>query len=67
MKDSYDILLTKVFLTVASITGVSTNILQDADLILGIVLKVISIMSFVIVIALNLPKLIKMIKLGFKK
>lgn len=66
MKNNYDILLTKVFLSIATATGATVKLLQDADLILGLVLKIVSIVSFVIVIALNLPKLIKMIKLGFK-
>lgn len=62
-----DILMTKIFLTIATATGATVKILQDVDLILGLILKLVSIISFIVVIALNLPKLIKMIKIGLKK
>lgn len=61
-----DILLTKIFLTIATATGATLKLLQDADLILGLLLKIVSIISFTIVIALNLPKLKKMIRIFFK-
>lgn len=67
MKNHYDILLTKVFLIIASVTGISTGLLQEADLILGIMLKIISIISFIIVIGLNLPKLIRLLKVLIKR
>jgi len=67
MKNHYDIFLTKIFLTIASITGVSTNILQDVDLLFGIILKFISIISFLIVITINLPKLFRIIKIWLEK
>lgn len=58
-------LQTKVFLLIGSVTG-TTQMLQDMDLLAGIGLKIVSIISFVIVIAINLPKLVVMLK-GFQK
>lgn len=54
-------LQTKIFLLIGSVTG-TTQALQDMDLLAGIGLKIVSIISFVIVIAINLPKLVVMLK-----
>lgn len=56
-----DQLQTKFFLLIGSV-AYTTQMLQDIDLIAGIVLKMVSIVSFVVVIAINLPKLIEKIK-----
>jgi len=61
----YDILLTKIFLLVGAATG-TLDALKEADLIMGMVLKGVSIISFLVVIGLNLPKLIRMIKIYLK-
>jgi len=60
-----EILTTKVSLILGMITGGLT--LAEIDLILALVLKLVSIISFIIVIALNIDKLFVMIKNKFSK
>ena len=62
-QDGLNILLTKLFLFVGSATGLTVNFWQEADLVLGVILKFVSIISFIIVIMLNLPKLRRKIKI----
>ena len=56
-----EVYITKVGLTLGTITGVSME-LENLDLILAIVLKGVSIISFAIVIILNFGKLIDKFK-----
>jgi len=60
MNEHQEILTTKLGLIVGSITAGLT--LADIDLIMAILLKGVSIVSFIIVIALNIPKLYNKIK-----
>lgn len=59
-----DSITTKISLVIGSITATMT--LAQMDLVLAIVLKSISIISFTIVIALNIDKLIEKIKQWIK-
>jgi len=60
MNEHQQILTTKLGLIIGSVTGTLT--LADIDLIMAILLKFVSIISFIIVIALNIPKLYHKIK-----
>ena len=62
--DNHDLLSTKIGLILGTITAGLT--LADFDLILGIVLKGVSILSFLVVIALNIDKLFEKIKKWIK-
>jgi hypothetical protein len=55
-------MLTKILLTVGTFTGATTKILQDLDLLADLVLKFVSIVSFIVVIIINMPKLRQTIK-----
>lgn len=60
MPHNQEIITTKISLLLGTITaGLG---LADLDLLLSVALKAVSIISFVIVIALNVDKLIKKIK-----
>ena len=48
-----------ILLTVGTATGIVGLSLQEIDVILGIVLKAVSIVSFIIVAIVNLKKLFK--------
>lgn len=65
MNEHGDILATKIALALGSI-GIIGLKLSDIDLIFGIVLKVISIISFAIVIIINMDKCEKQLKKWFK-
>ena len=67
MKNEVQILLTKVFLLSGTVGGLGLQALKDADLILGLLLKGFSIVSFVVVIVINWPKFVKTIKTYTKK
>lgn len=60
MNNEQEILFTKIFLLIAGTSGALT--LTDIDMILGIVLKAISIISFSIIIIINFGKLVSKIK-----
>lgn len=62
--DHVDSITTKISLVIGSLTATMT--LAQMDLILSICLKSISIISFTIVIALNIDKLIEKIKQWIK-
>lgn len=62
MNEAKEALINKILLGIASTTGLFGMKLVDLDLILGIILKVISIISFALLIILNLDNLIKRIK-----
>lgn len=64
MNEQQDILFTKVFLGIAATSGALT--LTDIDMILGIILKAVSIISFSIIIIINFSKLIYKIKQWLK-
>lgn len=63
-------ILSTIFFVIASVTGMAgmnmeamtMEDLQFYDMVLAILLKVVSIFSFVILVALNIGKLFKMIK-----
>lgn len=61
-QEGTQLLLTKLFLTLGAITGTTTHVLQEIDLIVDIGLKVVSIISFTIVIVINWPKFIERLK-----
>jgi len=65
--DAMQILLTKVFLTIGTVAGGTVSILKDLDLIFGILLKFISIISFIIVIVINMPAFLDRMKEIFSK
>jgi hypothetical protein len=46
--NTIDIMLTKILLTVGTFTGATTKILQDLDLLADLVLKFVSIVSFIV-------------------
>ena len=56
VKHEITTVFTKVLLTVGTI-GMGYEMLRDVELIFSIVLKFVSIISFVIVIIINYPKL----------
>lgn len=66
-QDTITILLTKIFLIAGSLGATSVQLIKDLDLIGGVVLKYISILSFMIVIVINLPKFFKTLKIYVKK
>lgn len=57
-----DILATKILLTVGTFTGATTKIIEDLNLLAELALKLVSIISFLIVIIINMPKLRQTIK-----
>lgn len=61
MKEQGQILTTKVFLLLGTLSGGYIQLLEDLDLIFGTVLKFVSVVSFVIVIVINLPKFVEII------
>lgn len=61
--EKVDLMLSKISLTLGIITGGLT--LADWDLILGITLKMVSIISFIVVIAINVDKLVDRMKKWF--
>lgn len=63
MTNNNDLILTKLGLIIGSVTATMT--LASVDLILAICLKSISIISFTIVIALNLEKFVELLKKWF--
>jgi ABC-type antimicrobial peptide transport system permease subunit len=65
--DAMQILLTKVFLTVGTVAGGTVSVLKDLDLIFGLILKFVSIISFVIVIVINMPNFMDRMKEIFSK
>lgn len=60
MSQHQEIITTKIALMLGTITAGMT--LADFDLILAIILKGVSILSFIVVLALNVDKLINKIK-----
>ena len=62
MRNELTIMLTKLLLTIGLITGATGELLDQIDLILGMILKTLSIISFVIVITINWSKFITTIK-----
>ena len=56
VKHEITTVFTKVLLTVGTV-GMGYEMLRDVELIFSIVLKFVSIISFVIVIIINYPKL----------
>ena len=68
-QEGFNILSTKLFLLIGSAAGLTQQFWKDADLVLGVILKFVSIISFVIVIVLNIPKLRRYLHLltKFKK
>lgn len=65
--DGFNILLTKLFLLTGTVGASWLKFAKDMDLILGLALKLISIISFLIVIIINLPAFVKTIKTYAKK
>lgn len=65
MTEHMEIITTKISLTIGLILGFIS--LSDVDLILAIVLKVVSIFSFMLVMILNVDKVETTIKKWFKK
>lgn len=61
MKQDLQILFTKLLLTVGTV-GMGIELLKDLELIFSVLLKFVSIVSFVIVIVINYPKFVKTIK-----
>lgn len=66
MKNDIQIILTKVLLTVGTV-GMGIEFLRDLELIFSVLLKFISIVSFVIVIVINLPKFVKTVNTYLKR
>lgn len=62
MRNELTIMLTKLLLAIGLITGATGELLDQIDLILGMILKTLSIISFVIVITINWSKFITTIK-----
>ena len=66
MKNDLQIIATKLLLTVGTV-GMGIQFLKDLELIFSVLLKFISIISFVIVIVINYPKFVKTVKTYLKK
>jgi len=66
MKNELSIMLTKLLLTIGLVTGATGELLDQIDLIMGIVLKGLSIISFIIVISINWNKFIRTVKTWLK-
>ena len=62
MKNEFTIFLTKLLIPLAVLTGAGGELLDQIDLLMGIVLKGLSIISFIIVITINWNKFIRTIK-----
>lgn len=67
MKQHLQIYLTKLFLMLGTLTGTSLQIFKDLDLIFGVILKLVSIISFIIVIIINWERFAVKIRKIFKK
>jgi hypothetical protein len=66
MKNDIQIIATKLLLTVGAV-GMGIEFLKDLELIFSVLLKFISIVSFVIVIVINLPKFVKTVNTYLKR
>ena len=66
MKNEAQIMFTKLLLTVGAV-GMGIEMLKDLELIFSVLLKFVSIISFIIVIVINFPKFAKTIRTYINK
>lgn len=67
MTDKFENFLTKIFLAVGAPSGYLGITLSDWDLIWAIVLKMVSVLSFSIIIVINLEKFCEKISKYFQR
>jgi hypothetical protein len=67
MNGGQEVLMTKILFVFGAISGGFGMTLSDMDLLLGVALKFVSIVSFFIVILINFDKLIDTFKKWFTK
>jgi len=66
VKNDIQIFFTKILLTIGTI-GVGMDVFKNLEIVFSVVLKFISIISFLMVIIINYPKFVKTIKIFLKK